>query len=638
MKSGERSTNSDLMNAAMRHHQEGNLQGAELLYRQVLERNPSNAEALHFLGVLICQVGHGDQGIELMTKSVEMQPSNATFHNNLGLVLSERGEMDKALACYLEAIRLNPDSSEALSGIVFILKTVELSSYEASFTEVLEACFSSSLVDYQDLARVTVNQIKLSHHFRGYFRSTRKIDRKFIEEISSVNLLLSYLEKTINKDGEFEILLTELRRELLFLVPDSPRILDESGKLVSALAQQCFNNEYVFCAEDNEIELQNELKNRIERKWDLDRSMSDELERDLLLFSMYAPLYELSCCPELSRVGLDEWSPPLRPITKRTLHEPLKETELKERIQSITRIDDSTSLSVQSQYEENPYPRWFSIHIPKKVSFAGQLKWDFPHFELPAFFDGPIRILVAGCGTGAEPIDCALRYENVDVVAVDLSRSSLAYAMRMSEELGLENIQFFQGDILNLENLDPGFHVIYCSGVLVAMEQPVEGWKILTGLLVPGGMMRIGLYSEKARASVVRGREMIQQRGLKPDREDIRSFRGEILRQAEGEELSDLLRADSDFFTLSSCRDLLFHVKENRFTLPQIKRILAEQRLTFVGFDVRGTMARTYQQHFPADQNMTDLDSWNEFEKKFPDSFVEMYQFWCQQSYNSYKR
>ena len=45
----------------------------------------------------------------------------------------------------------------------------------------------------------------------------------------------------------------------------------------------------------------------------------------------------------------------------------------------------------------------------------------------------------------------------------------------------------------------------------------------------------------------------------------------------------------SDFFTLSECRDLLFHVHEHRHTLAQIADFLTENDLTFLGFDLPRT-------------------------------------------------
>ncbi|MEJ1958423.1 MAG: hypothetical protein WDM70_02305 [Nitrosomonadales bacterium] len=68
----------------------------------------------------------------------------------------------------------------------------------------------------------------------------------------------------------------------------------------------------------------------------------------------------------------------------------------------MTSIEDEVSLLVQSQYEENPYPRWI------KTTPAGEAKniveYLCQKFPLASFSrdskSGHIDILVAGCGTG----------------------------------------------------------------------------------------------------------------------------------------------------------------------------------------------------------------------------------------------
>jgi NOL1/NOP2/fmu family ribosome biogenesis protein len=88
--------------------------------------------------------------------------------------------------------------------------------------------------------------------------------------------------------------------------------------------------------------------------------------------------------------------------------------------------------------------------------------------------------------------------------------------------------------------------------------------------------------------------------------------------------------AIKDFFSTSECRDLLFHVQEHRLTLPRIGAFLAEQKLSFLGFDLGEAHQARYQARFPADPAMTDLASWHLFETENPDTFLGMYQFWVQ--------
>ena len=86
----------------------------------------------------------------------------------------------------------------------------------------------------------------------------------------------------------------------------------------------------------------------------------------------------------------------------------------------------------------------------------------------------------------------------------------------------------------------------------------------------------------------------------------------------------------TEFYNSSECRDLLFHVQEHRTTLPEIKADLARHGLRFVGFEIDSSARRRYQQKFPADKAMSDLDRWHELETDNPLMFVGMYQFWAQ--------
>ena len=65
-------------------------------------------------------------------------------------------------------------------------------------------------------------------------------------------------------------------------------------------------------------------------------------------------------------------------------------------------------------------------------------------------------------------------------------------------------------------------------------------------------------------------------------------------------------------------------------TLPAIKDFLAENGLTFLGFEVDFRTAQLYAARFPADKAMTDLDQWHAFEQDYPYTFGSMYCFWVQ--------
>jgi SAM-dependent methyltransferase len=214
------------------------------------------------------------------------------------------------------------------------------------------------------------------------------------------------------------------------------------------------------------------------------------------------------------------------------------------------------------------------------------------------------------------------------VLALDLSLTSLAYAVRKTRELGVANVEYRQADILALGALAERFDVVDCTGVLHHLEDPVAGWRILCSLLRPGGVMRIGLYSEIARRHVVRAREFIAAGGFPPTPEGIRACRAAILARSDDALLARVARGE-DFYSLSACRDLIFHVQEHRFTLPQIAGIIGDLDLGFVGFEwADPDAAARYRARFPEDRALTDLGNWHRLETDRPDTFVLMYQFW----------
>jgi predicted O-linked N-acetylglucosamine transferase (SPINDLY family) len=97
----------------LRHHQAGDRQAAERIYRQVLARDPENADALHLLGLLAKEAGDRQGAFNLIRQAVELEPGAALLHNNLGSVLESLERLDEAIQSYGEALRIDPGYAEA---------------------------------------------------------------------------------------------------------------------------------------------------------------------------------------------------------------------------------------------------------------------------------------------------------------------------------------------------------------------------------------------------------------------------------------------------------------------------------------------------------------------------------------------
>ena len=85
----------------------------------------------------------------------------------------------------------------------------------------------------------------------------------------------------------------------------------------------------------------------------------------------------------------------------------------------------------------------------------------------------------------------------------------------------------------------------------------------------------------------------------------------------------------TDFYSLSTLKDLLFHVQEHRFTIPLIKDHLYRLRLKFCGFESSKILSH-FKQTNKNKKDLYDLDKWQVYEEANPRAFAGMYQFWCQ--------
>jgi SAM-dependent methyltransferase len=441
-------------------------------------------------------------------------------------------------------------------------------------------------------------------------------------------LLIGLLQSTAVCDIALERFLTSIRQAILEIAA-SKAPQDEADPdilpFACALARQCFINEYVFAVSDDETDQLSRL-----REATVARLTSGDVLPALWL-AILAAYQPLSSLPAAHSILDRPWSDMIDALLTQQIREPLEDRAARNTIPRLTPIADAISLQVQEQYEENPYPRWVSTAATSKPSTVDvYLRRQLPLASIrPSGKDERVDILIAGCGTGQHAIETALRFSNAEVLAVDLSLTSLAYAKRKSRAAGLTNLQYEQADILELGTLDRRFDLIEAGGVLHHLADPLAGWRVLLAILRSKGVMRVGLYSELARSRIVAVRAFIAARGYSDTAHDIRKFRQDLM-QAEPDVAAALAAECRDFFTTSECRDLLFHRHEHRFTLPAIKSFLAEYGLDLLGFDLEGHMLDQFRQRFPDRAALTDLDRWHQFEIENPRTFAGMYQFYVQ--------
>lgn len=643
------------------HHQTGRNETAIELIRQAIAADRNNAEPRYSLGLIQASLGRDADAIVQNQKALKLNSRHAEARTNLGILLLRQGRMREATDHLTQALALNPSqpayenlaqallqdgrADDALdivlrglrSGGSINLKSVFVliaramdpddATRHAGFRDALVRALAEPWCRPRDLARlcssILLRQPEIAAALHRSTDTTGQADDTADVAVASDDpLLRALLTTTPVMHIDLERWLTVSRRALLDRFGVNPAAAP-TGLLgfAVALARQCFINEYVFAVSDNEQHKVDALNDAVSAKLAAGETVAPMA---IALSAAYAPLHTMAASGRLAQIDME----PLGALIAQQIREPRVEHDIRATIPALTPITDATSTAVRAQYEENPYPRWTTnVTDRSPLPVDHYIRSRFPAASYRGIGTNSIDLLVAGCGTGMHAIERVMQFRPNRTLAIDLSLSSLSYAARKSREAGLTAIEFAQADILALPALARRFDVIDASGVLHHMGDPLEGWRALAGLLRPGGLMHVALYSAAARQEIRALRVIVAETAWAPTPAGLRALRQMIVSR----EATDPLRCIADFpdfFSTSECRDLLMHVQEHQFGLPEIAAFIEAEGFNLLGFETRAE-AR-YRQRFPDDPSATNLANWGRFEAEHPATFAEMYQFWIQ--------
>lgn len=547
-------------------------------FRSALDIEPSRVLALHGYANALFADGAHAQAIDFYRKAAAADPTAHGSLYMLGECYFLQGDLTNAFRYSMQAIAAAPAELKYKEAFILYAEGAQPSSYDPALADTLLGCLETPGLDCARAAALWHRLLVSDTAFRPD---------------APAPFFLRGLEKICVFDLEFEAALVRLRRALLLqtqAIAPNARL-----KLAAALAQYCFNTDYIFDVTPQETAAL--------------AALQDDSAINIALRACYAPLQ--------SSASKD---PALAGIIRAQIDEPRAIAALRDTIPALTPISAGVSAAVRGQYEESPYPKWKSV--PK-------------HLRLDPVADAltkqGARILIAGCGTGQEAAEMATALPQAQILAVDLSLSSLSYAKYQAAKAGLGNITFVHADILQLGSIPDRFDGICSGGVLHHLENPLEGWRIVTSLLKDGGLMRIALYSAAARRHITLACEATKKGGYAATPDGMRDFRRDSKRLLPDETFRALSGA-SDYFNLPMYRDMIFHVQEHCFDLMQIKSALAALGLEFVKLLPPQQALLNYKTLFDDAPAQGSLDNWHAVEQKFPDTFIAMYQFWCRKS------
>jgi len=608
--------------------EEGQWEDARQYLQRLLSINSQSYEAYYNLGVLAQRQHLLAEALAQYDQALALSPKFQIALLNRAEVQMTLGEYKPACDTFLRAMDTGPLPAYWWQQIVEAIKQVPVTLWDEVFNPLLQACLQQQGIDHQPLAA-----------FLG---------RKLLDEMAPMALPLSdeallqllhserltwLLTHVRNVDFELENWLIALRHQLLCRRQDEiARAHSGQWKSLSiAMAMHSYRNEYLYPVSEDELRALELLKTQICQTEAPMECLAMEI-----IGACYEPLSQFSngvCWTD----ALLADSIPLGRLYQQQWQSPAQEKELRGSIHHLDGASGMIAISsqaVQALYEENPYPQWEQIPAVKRDRLAKHLAVEFPHLTNHSGIPDQPDCLMAGCGTGHQVVLTATSYEYHRILAIDLSRSSLAYAKRMALQYGLKGIEFAQADLLALGDEAGLFDVIFCGGVLHHLASPMDGWKTLVERLKPAGWMNIAVYSRLARTQINAARILANELGFDGTVQGIRGFR-EWVRQLPSDHPVRQVAGIKDFYSLSECRDLLFHVQEHQFSIPELVEMLNKLELEFMGFYFSNPAVMTeYRSRYPQDSLANDLQNWDAFEQLHPNLFISMYQFWVRRCNN----
>ena len=146
-------------------HRQGELAGAERIYREVLDQQAQHFDSLHMLGVIALQTRRTEHGIELIRKAIGLNEKVAAAHNNLGKALLDIGRPGEALASFDQATALDAGFAEA--------------HVNRSNTLVKLRRLEEALVSYQKAAALRPDHAEVYRNCGNVFSKLRRYDEAF---------------------------------------------------------------------------------------------------------------------------------------------------------------------------------------------------------------------------------------------------------------------------------------------------------------------------------------------------------------------------------------------------------------------------------------------------------------------------
>lgn len=215
---------------AAQHIDAGQLEPAENMLQQILQKEPENGHALHLLGIIAHKVGRGELALDLTGKAIARLPNETQFHINRGEMCRILKRLDEAVSHGEKAVRLDPRSATAHANL-------GIAYYDRKDYDRAEECQMRALELQPDMVIALNNRGSIQRARKdlegsiAFYRRALAISPDYLESLNNLGALLI-------EDDQVE----EAVQVLLSTLKINPRYADVHNNLGNAfLSRELFD-------------------------------------------------------------------------------------------------------------------------------------------------------------------------------------------------------------------------------------------------------------------------------------------------------------------------------------------------------------------------------------------------------------
>ena len=150
---------------AVELQQNGALNEAEQIYRQILETAPNNADVLNLLGLIAQTRGIHGEAVGYFYKAIENAPQHWPIFFNLAVSLGALGKFLEATEAYQKVLSLKPDCKEAhfgLGNLYWAQNNLDAAKEQFSAASALDSSYTEAATNLAEVSNDTDSLEKLA--------------------------------------------------------------------------------------------------------------------------------------------------------------------------------------------------------------------------------------------------------------------------------------------------------------------------------------------------------------------------------------------------------------------------------------------------------------------------------------------